>query len=156
MNHLIGQRLREFVKAYDIEERHGGLILYKTVTEKYAPWITDIGNHCPLALVYKYGNGSRNDACKALRGVYAPGSLVSCEEVDLNPNISCGQGLHVGTLRCAHAFHSHTNRIVECLVMPRDVVCIPWCALIGSSPSHQKIRCKRLQVLRDVILGPYA
>jgi hypothetical protein len=75
----------------------------------------------------------------------------------------CAAGLHVGTLSCAREFAFgrlnwlHVPMvIVKCLVMPEDVVCVPNQALFnrvsGSDfvkPSHQKIRCKKLQVLEE-------
>jgi hypothetical protein len=139
-------RLKQYVDRYNIKTRDGHLILYKGVTKKFEP---------PL---------HRPKACRD-KEPYKPGTLVTCRRVNRDPKKSCGAGLHVGTLDCARLFSMHLptpdcarlfstrlfsmhGRVVQVAVKPEDVVCVPDVALVSSTAWDQKIRVKRLQVLK--------
>jgi hypothetical protein len=157
----VGTYLAEFVKKYRIEERHGGLIFYKAVLSNYAPWCCGASMSIPDQLARKYSASGyvspRPDdhlmtrIQTALMGVYRPGAEVKCTHYNTDRAKACGEGLHVGTLKCAMRFQSGSERIVECLVMPEDVVCVPDIAVLSHANGLcQKVRCKRLLVLEDV------
>jgi hypothetical protein len=62
-------------------------------------------------------------------------------QVSDDPDVACGQGLHLGSLTYAQGFHSGSSRILVCAVDPQDVICIPKDAQQG------KMRCCRYVVL---------
>jgi hypothetical protein len=148
--------LKIFTEKYKVKQRHGGLILYKAVCYNYAPWVAARPDHS--AWDYEVNSDAQEKALeKALMrkyaGVYLPGTVVTCKDYDTDRDVLCGPGLHVGTLACAMRFYDDMGVIVECLVMPRDVICVPYSATNSWSPrlsQKEKIRCKRLQVLRDI------
>jgi len=139
--------LEEFIDRHDIKTQDGKLVLYKAVSKEYGSlWIR------------YYHNGTHGHC-----GAYKPGTLVteSARDLNTNRNESCGTGLHVGTFACAESFAAHPEilcdhyalrRIVQVLVDPDDVVCVPFEALLDLDlPSaHHKIRCRRLLVVAEI------
>ncbi len=152
------RELKEFVNMYHIRMRKGKLVLYKAVTKEYGSlYLVDIND------------GNLVHGCA---NVYLPGTEVKVEpnDVNTNPVVLCGKGLHVGTWRCAKLFASQTSfsslskgpRIMEVLVDPKDVICVPNQSIekdtiggitIFPKESAQKIRCKRLIVVKEIEKG---
>jgi hypothetical protein len=145
----MNKRLQKFVDEHSIERRHGGLVFYKAVTKDYGPWCTAHLSSVPDELAKKHGSGEA--ARRNCKGAYEVGMVVKCDDYDTDVEESCAAGLHVGTNACARSFHNPTDRIIECLVMPEDIVCVPNTALdIHSWTEGHKVRCKKLQVLKDI------
>lgn len=136
---FVTEGLGEFIERYGIEKRDGKLVLYK-------------------AVAHDYWNFVSHDRTKR----YLLGTVVTETFYNTDRRESCSYGLHVGTYKCAQEFAAgdvwrrDSPRIVECLVSPKDVVCVPQAALTVSSivgrihPEDQKIRCKRLTVIKRV------
>lgn len=61
-------------------------------------------------------------------------------EISDDPNHACHEGLHVGALEYASAFHAG-GRMIICKVDPADVVCVP------NDHSFQKMRVCRYEVV---------
>ena len=129
--------LAEYIGTHRIKRRGGKLVLYKAVSKEWGS----------LYVRMKLGG---NSGSRGISGVYRPGTVVKARSWDNNPNSDCGEGLHVCTLRCALDYRDLSyfasddthRRLVEVLVDPEDVVCVPrW----GS-----KIRCKKLVVVAEV------
>jgi len=115
--------LRDFVHnnsiktvRYDDEDY---FVMYKAVRKDFGSW--------------HVGSSSK--------GAYRPGTLVECSVFDTSRYKDCGKGLHVSTLRFASQFAGkRAPLIVEILVRPRDIVCVPF--------AGGKVRCRRLIVSR--------
>jgi hypothetical protein len=127
--------LQTFVKDFSIKtKRVGGhkyFVFYKKVTKDFnSCWIAQ---HC-------YGASLFNSV-----GAYKPGTIVTCRKWDTDRIHSCSIGLHIGTLYFAESFSFLDNPIIEVLVRPQDIICVPF-------QESGKIRCKRLRVAR--ILKP--
>jgi hypothetical protein len=123
-------RLNMFIKHYNIEEKYGGLILYKAVCKDGQAWYI-----------------------KTETAPYQPGTEVACNDYDIDPNQCCGSGLHVCPLADAKDFRTWTldvagMHIIECLVMPEDIICVPYEAAKARPLEIIKVRCKKLLVLR--------
>jgi len=132
-------RLKKFIEKYHIETRivNGNecLVMYKAVRWDFGSWY--------------YRDRPEYDM-----GAYKPGTVVKCNKYDRSTHMDCGEGLHVGSLRFANSFRRafcdpvNRMRIVEVLVYPRDVVCVPSASLIMRNEG--KVRCKKLIVLRTI------
>lgn len=142
--------LKEFIAENDIEIRRIGrlkfLVLYKAVRDDYGSWW-----HHIMKL--------RNDT-----NAYRPGTTVRCREWSIDRDDDCGPGLHVGTWEHARWFASWSDkdwstiggkavylskmRIIEVLVHPKDVVCVPK----PVAKHIGKIRCNCLRVVRETSL----
>lgn len=57
------------------------------------------------------------------------------EECDSDPNRTCSEGLHVGSMAYVHDFGWHDSVILEVLVSPRNVVAVP------ADYNNTKMRC---------------
>lgn len=66
------------------------------------------------------------------------------EEVDSDPNESCSNGLHVGSLGYAKSFASSGDRLIKVMVDPYDVCSVP------TDYRNGKLRCCKFIVLEDV------
>jgi hypothetical protein len=124
----LAPRLEKFVQRHNIKhiQRDGKeyLVLYKAVREDYGSW-------------FKRASSA---------GAYKPGNLVVCRDVSNNRNNDCGRGLHAATLDFAAKFATcDVPFVVEVLVKPQDIVCVPHGNMWGPT---KKIRCKRLLVNR--------
>lgn len=125
--------LATFIKQNSIETRningHKHLVLYKAVRMDFGSWWLRFNGH---------------DAGGKDKGAYAPGMTVKCRKWSSDRNYDCGRGLHVATyFRACHFARYERMRIIEVLVKPSDVVCVPYF-------TNGKIRCKRLKVVRTV------
>jgi len=131
--------LADFVCANGIGIRSGKLVLYKAVSKEWGSlWVRNITDN---------GVGRSN--------VYCLGTLVSCRRWNSDRDKGCGQGLHVGTWDCAVYFARNgflgdfDRRVVEVLVDPEDVVCVPYQSKFRSR-HNKKIRCRRLLVAAEM------
>lgn len=133
MSFTFAPGLKKFIKDNNIsiikrDNKIEYLILYKVVTKSFSPW---------------WLHHARNKHS----GIYRPGTSVTCKEWDSHRYNTCGKGLHIGTLDfCTEFAGMNRPYIVEVLVRPEDVVCVPI-------DSNGKIRCNRLLVTR--LLGEY-
>ena len=77
--------------------------------------------------------------------VNEPGAIITMprSEVEDNPAVACGPGLHVGALTYARNWAGGDGRMVIVKVNPKDVVSVP------SDHSHQKMRCCEYTVVAD-------
>jgi hypothetical protein len=124
--------LKEFIVKNNIEIRKIGrlkfLVLYKAVRQDFGSW-------------WWYIMKVPKDDTDA----YRPGTTVKCREWSIDRNDDCGPGLHIGTWEYAYWFGIEM-RIVEVLVRPKDVVCVPKPI---TKPTN-KIRCNCLRVTREI------
>ena len=126
-------RLAKFIKRFRIKTKNGMLVLYKAVRKDLGSWWT-----------------TENSGPKAAGGIYTPGTEVKCRRCDRNPRETCGRGLHVSTESFARQFQkTAAPTIIQVLVDPKDVVCVPipyW-----AKKSVRKIRVRRLYVDKIVV-----
>jgi hypothetical protein len=132
--------LKEFINFFNIKWRDGKLVLYKAVSKEWGSlWVR----------MMMRNQGFCSYTTRGGSNVYLIGMEVRVREWDPDRYIKCGLGLHVGTKMCAEHFLSNSlgyydtgRRLIEVLVDPKDVVCVPL--------SGNKIRCKRLVVVREI------
>jgi hypothetical protein len=135
--------LQEFIALHDIEQRDGGkLVFYKAVSREWGSlWVR------MMAQTRGFDTSTTHGAAN----VYRIGMEVRVREWNTDRSTECGLGLHVGTKDCAKDYQEDgcflgsgdtKRRLVEVLVDPKDVVCVPF--------HGSKIRCKRLVVAREI------
>ena len=118
--------LSEFIDRFKIKTRvvNGTkyLIMYKAVRSDFGSiWLDMV---------------SKRD-----KGAYRLGMTVVCRKWSSNRRNECGKGLHVATRNFADGFAIHGDKVIEVLVHPKDVICVP-------PNTNGKIRCRRLVVAR--------
>ena len=114
---------------------NGTFIAYKGVRDDY---YSITGNTSTVVLEGKVNEQGHilNELGKTIR--------VRHEDVENNPNVSCSQGLHVGSYEYAKGFKSRDGRLLAVEVNPKDVVSVPVdCAC-------QKCRVSSYKVLNEV------
>lgn len=77
----------------------------------------------------------------------SPGNVLSIEQVEMNPEIGCAHGLHVGTFEYARDWAAG-GKLVSVRVSPADVASVP------TDCSSQKMRCFGYEVIEEVA-APY-
>jgi hypothetical protein len=125
--------LNDFVTDNNIEIRvvrgRTYLVLYKAVRLNFLPWYNIFDDSTLTKRMYRLQP-------------YKPGTVVKCRKYSTNRFDDCGPGLHVATWSWACVFRKrHNLRLVQVLVRPKDVVCVP-------NGVEGKIRCKKLWVTR--------
>lgn len=114
---------------------NGTFIAYKGVREDY---YSITGNTSTIVLEGKVDPNGHilNELGKTIR--------VRHEDVENDPDVSCSQGLHVGSYEYAKNFKSRDGRLLAVEVNPKDVVSVPTdCAC-------QKCRVSSYKVLNEV------
>jgi hypothetical protein len=127
--------LKEYIKKYNIKtvvcrgEKY--LVFYKAVTANFGS-------------CWEYVVGITRKI-----GPYKPGTLVMCRHYDNNRRYICSCGLHITNMRNVKIFRDHNYpsllHCVQVLVKPKDIVCVPYAALVQRY-SYGAIRCKKLFV----------
>lgn len=77
----------------------------------------------------------------------SPGNILSIENVEMNPEVGCAHGLHVGTFDYAQNW-ARGGRLVSVRVSPADVGSVP------TDANDSKIRCFEYEVIEEVS-SPY-
>lgn len=77
----------------------------------------------------------------------SPGNVLEIEKVEMNPEIGCAHGLHVGTYEYASDWGRY-GKVVSVKVSPADVGSVP------TDCNDQKMRCFKYEVIEEVTL-PY-
>lgn len=78
------------------------------------------------------------------------GDIIQMDRDDVNPDpsVSCGSGLHVGTSKYVSGFNLHSSATFLVKVNPKNVVCVPH-------GGEGKIRCCEYTVLNKIDLALY-
>jgi hypothetical protein len=142
--------LQEFISQHNIQMRKGKLVLYKAVSKEWGSlWVRSSARTHQEKLSETPGSSK----------VYRLGMEVNTRRVNSYRSEECGEGLHVGTLACAKEFldcgalldfTDKNRRLIEVLVDPEDVACVPHRALTSPMCEFHKIRCRRLVVVKTV------
>lgn len=77
----------------------------------------------------------------------SPGNVLEIEVVEMNPEVGCAEGLHVGTFDYAQNWSSG-GKLVSVRVSPADVGSVP------TDANDSKIRCFKYEVIEEVT-APY-
>jgi len=74
----------------------------------------------------------------------SPGNLLEIDEVEMNPEVGCAHGLHVGTFDYASGWAGSNGKLVSVRVSPADVGSVP------TDCSDQKMRVFKYEVIEEV------
>ena len=78
----------------------------------------------------------------------SPGNTLAIENVEMDPEIGCAHGLHVGTFEYASGWAGSHGRLVSVRVSPADVGSVP------TDCDSQKMRVFKYEVIEEVT-APY-
>lgn len=78
----------------------------------------------------------------------SPGNILSIEQVEMNPEVGCAEGLHVGTFEYARDWAGRNGKLVSVRVSPADVGSVP------TDSGDSKMRCFSYEVIEEVS-SPY-
>lgn len=94
------------------------------------------------------GPGVVNGVATVGRLDNSPGNILSIEAVEMNPEVGCAEGLHVGTFEYARDWAGRNGKLVSVRVSPADVGSVP------TDCNDQKMRCFSYEVIEEVS-APY-
>lgn len=94
------------------------------------------------------GSGIVNGVATYGRLDNAPGNTLAIEVVEMNPEVGCAEGLHVGTFEYARDWAGPNGRLVSVRVSPADVGSVP------TDAGDSKMRVFKYEVIEEVA-APY-